>query len=186
MEELYPGLIQHGGFRVDGFAVTFPERDVRSRPKVIGQVGASFGLQSLGVRQINHDGNPSFSFRPLSTRFLANAISNDDTFKFSLTQERLGDVGYISGAGAREYGGDVTQGIISLDAVGGWSPEGLKLSMQGELGDCSALLGQPTAVELKQASYWVELEIPWMTLRFLFFDQINFVLSNYLQHSRPA
>ena len=137
------------------------------------------------VHQTNYDGLPRFVFWPLTTRFLANAISNDDTFKFVLAQERLGEVTYVSGAAARDPGGEVNQGIVSLSAVGGWSAEGLNLSMQGELGDCSALLRKPTALEFKRGSYWVELAIPWMALRFLFFDQIHFVLSNYLCRERP-
>lgn len=183
MDELYPGW-HNGSFSIDGFAKTFPRSSAWPTPEGRGQVHAGFGLGRLLVHQTTHDGDPSFDFRPLTTGFLANAISDDAEAQFSLAQRRLGEVTYVSGAAAREDG-PVSQGIISLEAVGKWKPEGLNLSMKGNLGDCSALLGRPTPDRYKQASYWVEVEIPWKTLRFMFFDHIGFVVPAYRRFAQP-
>ena len=68
--------------------------------------------------------------------------------------------------------------FLSTPPVAGDS-DGLKISIHGELGDSSALLNKPTPAEFKQICYGLEVEIPWDALRFLFYDEINFLLSNY-------
>ena len=183
MEELYPGLSGGGGFKVMGVARVSPDSNADCRPENIRELVA--GFHAFGRRNFNVYGsdqyrpNPSFDLRPLTTRFLANAIENDPTFQFSVISERIGDVTYVSGAGARDYGGDIQQGMISLHAIGGWGVEGLRLTVRGELGDRSAFRGKPTPSEFKNASYALDLEIPWAALRFMFYDQMGFVLSNY-------
>lgn len=166
-----------------------PAANPACRPKnSIGRLIA--GFYSWGGRNffVHHLGNPnpSFSLRPLTTGFLANAIENDPTFEFSLISERIGDVTYISGAQARDYGGEVQKGIISLHGIGDWSVDGLRLCLSGKLGDRSAFLGKPTPSEFKNASYSLELDIPWSVLRFLFYDQIGFVISNHQKFCASA
>ena len=188
MEELYPGKAPGTGFQVSGVAkvlpVTAASRLESGRQLIVGFY--SSGRRNFFVHQKTATGNPGFSLRPLTTEFLANVIENDPTFKFSLASERIGDVTYVSGAGARDYGGEVQQGIISLQATGGWSPTGLKLSITGELGDRSAFLGKPTPSEFKKASYAIDLDMPWTVLRFLFYEQIGFVISNHQKFCASA
>ena len=183
MEELYPGRAKNGGgFTVTGFAKTDQTSHSTLPPETTGEVNVgflSFGPGGLFVRQVNKPEVPSFHFRPLTTKYLANAIWNDQVFKFSLVQERIGDVKYVSGAAARDYGWEVSQGIVSLYADGSWSKSGLKLAIHGELGERSALLDKTTPIEFKQAFYGLEVDIPWSNLRFLFYDEINFLLWNY-------
>jgi hypothetical protein len=183
MDELYPGKARGEGFEVYGFARTLPDANSSSPSDHAARLIAgfrSFGRENFFVHHpdpIKPD--PSFDFRPLTTQFLANTIENDTSFKFSIVAERIGDVTYVSGAGARDYGGEVRQGMISLHATGGWSSGGLKLCITGELGDRSAFLGKAVAPEFKKASYAIDLGIPWNVLRFLFYDQKGFVISNY-------
>jgi hypothetical protein len=182
MDELYPGKAPGGGFLVRGFAKALQATGPVSPPGQVGQLIAgfySFGHRNFFVHQQTATGNPGFSLRPLTTIFLANAIENDPTFTFSLISERIGDVTYVSGAAARDYGGEIRQGIVSLHATGSWGVEGLKLSVAGELGDRSAFLGKPTPSEFKHVSYAIDLDIPWGVLRFLFYDQMGFVIDNH-------
>jgi len=178
MEELYPGKAPGGGFQINGLAKVLPATNPAFRQETGRELIAgfySFGRRNFFVHHqtpMGRTDNPSFSLRPLTTEFLANVIENDPTFKFSLISERIGDVTYVSGAAARDYGGEVQQGITSLDASGGWSVSGLRLSLSGEL-------GKPTPSEFKYASYLLELDIPWAVLRYLFYDQIGFVISNH-------
>jgi hypothetical protein len=192
MEELYPGKGPGGGFQINGVAKVLPATNPTFRQETGRQLIAGFYLSGRRNFFVHHQtsagktGNPSFSLRPLTTEFLANVVENDSTFKFSLISERIGDVTYVSGAAARDYGGEVQQGIISLDASGGWSVTGLRLSLSGELGDRSAFLGKPTPSEFKHTSYLLELDIPWAVLRFLFYDQMGFVISNHQKFCATA
>jgi hypothetical protein len=176
-EDLYPGLTSVG-FRVGGFAALFGKGSEQSRPKDTHDVGVDFIGGRLLVYQTGPDRDPSFAFRVLTTQFLSETIENDASFTFSMAQARIGEVTYVSGAGARDYGGNIDQGIVSLEAAGGWKQKGLRLSMRGELDQASSSKNL-TPGEFKQASYRIELSIPWAVLRFLFYKQINFVLSNY-------
>jgi hypothetical protein len=174
-EELYPGLTSVG-FRVGGFATTLP-----LRPKDAHDVGIDLS-DSLSVAQTGLQVNPSFGFHVLTPQYLAHVIENDAAFNFSLVHDRIGDVVYVSGAGARDYAGNVQQRIISLHATGAWRKQGLRLNMEGKLGEMS----HPDEVIFKQASYRVELSIPWAVLRFFFYDKIHFVWSNYETYARGA
>jgi hypothetical protein len=182
MEEIYPGMNRNGGgFQVNGFAKTLPPP---SRSFAIQKGVVIVGFHSVGrpcffVQQSGISPDPSFSLWHLTIGFLCDAIQNDPTFTFSVTSPRVGDVTYISGAEARDYGGHIQQGMISLHATGGWSTEGLKLSINGQLGDRSAFLGKPIPEGYQNASYEIDLNIPWHVLRFLFYEQKYFVLSNH-------
>jgi hypothetical protein len=181
MEELYPGKSNGLGFKVGGFARTYKVPSPISRPREAGEVIAgfyNFGPECFFVHQNSANQAPSFVFRPLTAGFLRNAIGEDGTFEFSLMQRRLGDVKYLVGAAARDTG-EISQGILSLHASGGWGQGGLRLHFVGELYENSAFLNRPTPKEYKQASYEIELNIPWMVLRFMFYNEMGFVLSNY-------
>jgi hypothetical protein len=108
---------------------------------------------------------------------MSSLIGDDSPFKFSLIADRIGNVTYISGVEARDYGGFVWQRMISLHATGDWSTKGLKICLSGELGDLSA--PPSTSIEFKKESYEIELEIPWSILRFLFYNQMDFLISHY-------
>lgn len=133
----------------------------------------SFGRQDFFVHQYDSSlprpiDDPSFELRPLTSAFVANAIGNDPTFSFSIVSQRIGDVTYVSGIEARDLGGEIRQGIISLYATGAWSIEGLRISFRGELGDRAAFLNEATPSEYKNASYTIDLKIPWAVLRYMF------------------
>lgn len=183
MEELYPGRVNGDGFHVTGFAAVSqsskPTLSGASRSLVAGL--RSFGRENLFVYQNDSDPNPSFDFRPLTGAFLYNAIYMDRSFAFSITSPRIGEVTYVSGASARDYGGEVTQGMISLQATGFWSREGLALEMSGELGGSDAL-GRPIETGFQHASYAVRLSIPWLALRFIFYNEMGFISSNYQKY----
>jgi hypothetical protein len=188
MKDLYPGKAKGDGFRVDGFARTYKTISPKSRPEHSGQVIAgfySFGPKCFAVHQDNASPTPSFSFRPLTVGFLSNAIHYDAAFKFSLVQRRLGDVTHLSGAGARDTG-EIRQGILSLHASGGWNPAGLKLHFLGELYENDAFLNRPTPDQYRQASYEIELDIPWAILRFMFYDAMHLVVENYRLHGTAS
>ncbi len=187
VEELYPGYVLQGagGFKINGFAHTSPKKGTAIRPQKEGQVVAgfwNFGPLCFFVRQSGGTSYPEFSFRPLTTQFLANAIQNDAKFEFSLAQPRVGDVTYVSGTEGRDYGWQVCQGINTLNGSGGWGKEGLHLRISGELYDKSAVLDRTMPEEFNQASYFLELDIPWSVLRFMFYDKIDFLISNYMTY----
>jgi hypothetical protein len=182
-DELYPGLASFGGFLANGGTATFRTKAdlalARSQSNRSGQVIVRLGrviggTTSLTIRQLTTLQNPSFFFMPLTVEFLKSAIENDATFEFSLALKRTGKVTYISGAGARDYGKNVEQNIVSLQALGGWYKEGLALDIHGELGDLSVSLEN-----YRNSSYWIDIKIPWSALRFLFYDQFHFIVSNY-------
>ncbi len=56
--------------------------------------------------------------------------------------------------------------------------------MSGELGDTDALLGRPVEREFRQASYAVNLTIPWLTLRFVFYNEMGFIIENYQKYGK--
>ncbi len=146
MDELYPGYVQGGGFKVDGFAQTSAIEGSVTRPEQATQVIVgfwNFDPHCLFVRQSDRIGNPRFSFRQLTSQFVVNAIENDAEFQFSLAQKRLGEVKYVTGAGAREYGGEVSQTVISLRANGSWNKQGLEFVMRGDLAINPVHTGNP-------------------------------------------
>jgi hypothetical protein len=203
MDELYPGKGQGEGFQINGTAKVLPATNPACRPKnsngylIAGF--SSFGRREFFVHYnqvipnprfpslpLIGNPNPSFRWRPLTTEFLANAIENDPTFELGLISERIGDVTYISGAEARDYGGPVQQGMTSLRVNGSWSVDGLRLSLSGKLGDHSAFLNKPTPTEFKNDSYALDLEFPWSVLRFLFYNEMGFVISNHQKFCAEA
>ncbi|MEK7992697.1 MAG: hypothetical protein AAB403_02725 [Planctomycetota bacterium] len=188
LEELYPGKGNGHGFHVTGFATVSQS----SRPILSGTNRSliaglrNFGRENLFVHQSDSDPNPSFDFRPLTDAFLYNAIYLDRSFAFSITSPRIGDVTYVSGASARDYGGEVAQGMISLQATGYWNRDGLTLEMSGELGDKEASLGRPVEVGFQHASYAVNLNIPWLALRFIFYREMGFIIENYQKYGKDG
>jgi len=186
LEELYPGKGNGEGFHATGFAIVSrlsrPSLTEPSRSLIAGL--RNFGRENLFVYQSDSNPNPAFDFRPLTGGFLYNAIYFDRRFAFSIASSRIGDVTYVSGAAARDYGGPVAQAMISLQATGCWNRDGLTLEMSGELGDTDALLGRPVEREFRQASYAVNLTIPWLTLRFVFYNEMGFIIENYQKYGK--
>ena len=173
-----------GAYVVDGSASVCPPVDL-STPAGEMKVAAdirSFGRRNLFVQQLGMHRNPSFDFRPLTAQFLYNAIEFDAEFDFSLRCERIGDVTYVSGAGARDYGGDVTQGMVSLNVTGGWRKEGLAIALQGDLGDRTAFMNKPVRSEYRKERYLVDIVISWMVLRFVFYAEKGFVIDNHRKY----
>ncbi len=123
MEELYPGKGNGEGFHATGFAIVSrlsrPSLTEPSRSLIAGL--RNFGRENLFVYQSDSNPNPAFDFRPLTGGFLYNAIYFDRRFAFSIASSRIGDVTYVSGAAARDYGGPVAQAMISLQATGCWN-----------------------------------------------------------------
>lgn len=184
MEDLYPGKDRGDGFLVTGSANVFsdPTPLAPSREAQLIAGFRSYGGRNLFVHQRGDIRDPSFDFRPLTTEFLTSLIEYDRTFAFSLSARSIGDVTYVSGAAARDYGGEVRQDIVSLRSDGCWSSEGLRLHFAGELGEVSSAVElRPT--EFKQNSYDVGLDIPWATVRFLFCSHKAFVIENHRRHA---
>ncbi|MDP1751009.1 MAG: hypothetical protein Q8L22_16285 [Reyranella sp.] len=187
MEELYPGKGNSDGFHVTGFAtVSQSSKPILSGAKRSLIAGLrSFGRENLFIYQSDTDPNPSFDFRPLTGAFLYNAIYLDRSFAFSITSKRIGDVTFVSGAQARDYGGEVTQGMINLQATGYWNRDGLTLEISGELGDKDHF-GRPVETGFQHASYAVNLNIPWLALRFIFYKEKGFIIENYQKYGKDG
>jgi hypothetical protein len=195
VDELYPGLTL-AGFPVDGYAVT----QVKDRPQAIpkaGRIGVDIpqflggltvtNLRSVpkpdGVTVTTHE-DPTFRFPLLTTKFFSDAIHADGRLEVSLAQKGLGEVTYVSGAGAQDYSGDVSQAIASLHAQGELNETGLDLAMKGDFGD--AVTARPAVDRFMQSSYDIRMLIPWHSLRFILHDQRNFLLTNHLRLKRTA
>lgn len=188
LEELYPGR-SGDGFQVTGHA------SVSQSPTPIFFEGGrtlftglrSFGRKNLFVQQYGQDSSPSFDFRPLTGASLYDFIGSEPSFAFSITSPYIGDVTYVSGIDAREYGGEVKQGMVSLQASGHWDQRGLTLNMGGGLGEKSA---GPHMVsiepEFRHASYAVTLNIPWQILRFVFYNEMGLITENYRKYGKEA
>jgi hypothetical protein len=187
MEELYPGKAAGVGFKVDGFARACKAATPSPWPEPIGQVITGFypfGPRCFFVHQAASEQTPTFVFRPLTVSFLSNAIGPDPTFEFSLTQRRLGDITYVSGAAARDEG-ETQQGTRSLHASGGWTAAGLRLHFVGELSERSAFLDRPTPGRFRHDTYEVVMDVPWSALRFIFYCEMGFVVQGHQRYG-PA
>jgi hypothetical protein len=64
----------------------------------------------------------------------------------------------------------------------GWTSEGLNLRFLGKLHENSTLRDRPTPDQHGYAFYEIELEIPWSTLRFTFYDEMSFLANNHRLH----
>jgi len=185
MEELQLGS---GDFAVKGAVRTFKASIVSPSTPTLSNVQAGFdrsGHRSLNVRPGGDSGYPHFTFRLLTLEFMAAVIDNRKmSFSFSLTHEAIGHVTYVSGAAARDYGWQLGQSILSVHGSGQSCFEGLSMELHGDLADPDPRDGDPMPDLYRHASYGVQLEIPWRTMRFLFGDYADLVQSKYQDANR--
>jgi hypothetical protein len=180
-------LLGSSSFVLSGFAGCLDVGQETAPQPVAGRVAAGFyhfGPNCFHVRQRENSAYPSFAFHPLTMKFVVGAIGYDSEFEFSLTQKRLGKVTYVDGLAARDTG-SIYQGIRSLIGNGYWNSDGLHFSLKGELDDTPLPYHPgPASKEYRWDKYEIAIHIPWEVLKYMFFQEVNFVIGNY-ERLRP-
>ena len=135
-------------------------KPLAAKPMVVIGI-RSFGRKNLFVHQDGQSQTPSFYLRPLTAEFLSNAIDFAPAFAFSIRSPRIGDVAYVSGAGgSRLRRGPSGDGLAGRD--GNMEAGGLAIRLTNR----TVFLDHPVRPEFRKDRFEIEVEIPWMILRF--------------------